>query len=167
MGISDLRVIHCYVWNMGGFISALTLKNFDTQFYKLYIFHQTYWQNTVLFLFLSVFVILLGYVTHFLTKCCEYQANVCYFLMYGVLPGGVFDGAPLTPPRGVVIICRFGVTINRMAWQWAETLVEIRGTLADIRGTTKLGCKWNFPKHEFNRPVCLEGHHYLLTHLSQ
>ena len=30
---------------------------------------------------------------------------------------------------------------NRMAWQWAETLVEIRGTLADIRGTSKLGCK--------------------------
>ena len=27
--------------------------------------------------------------------------------------------------------------LNRMAWQWAETLVEIRGTLADIRGTTK------------------------------
>ena len=26
---------------------------------------------------------------------------------------------------------------NRMAWQWAETLVEIRGTLVDIRGTTK------------------------------
>ena len=26
---------------------------------------------------------------------------------------------------------------NRMAWQWAETLVEIRGNLADIRGTTK------------------------------
>ena len=26
---------------------------------------------------------------------------------------------------------------NRMAWQWAETLVEIRETLADIRGTTK------------------------------
>ena len=26
---------------------------------------------------------------------------------------------------------------NRMAWQWAETLVEIRGTLTDIRGTTK------------------------------
>ena len=26
---------------------------------------------------------------------------------------------------------------NWMAWQWAETLVEIRGTLADIRGTTK------------------------------
>ena len=23
--------------------------------------------------------------------------------------------------------------VNRMAWQWAETLVEIRGTLADIR----------------------------------
>ena len=57
--------------------------------------------------------------------------------------------------------------LNRMAWQWAETLVEIRGTLADIRGTTKLGCRWNFPKHEFNRPVCLEAHHYLLAHLSQ
>ena len=26
---------------------------------------------------------------------------------------------------------------NRMAWQWAETLVEIRRTLADIRGTIK------------------------------
>ena len=29
------------------------------------------------------------------------------------------------------------ITMNRMAWQWAETLVEIRVTLADIRGTTK------------------------------
>ena len=27
--------------------------------------------------------------------------------------------------------------IYRMAWQWAETLVEIRGSLADISGTTK------------------------------
>ena len=26
---------------------------------------------------------------------------------------------------------------NRMAWQWVETVVEIRGTLADIRGNTK------------------------------
>ena len=26
---------------------------------------------------------------------------------------------------------------NRMAWQWAETPVEIKVTLADIRGTTK------------------------------
>ena len=26
---------------------------------------------------------------------------------------------------------------NRMAWQWAETLVEIMGTLSDIRETTK------------------------------
>ena len=26
---------------------------------------------------------------------------------------------------------------KRMAWQWAETLGEIRGTLADIRGTAK------------------------------
>ena len=55
------------------------------------------------------------------------------------------------------------IPINRMAWQWAETLVETMGTLADIRGTTKLGCSWNFPKHEFNRPVCLEAHHYLLA----
>ena len=30
-----------------------------------------------------------------------------------------------------------GQANNRMAWQWAETLVEIRGTLVDIRGTTK------------------------------
>ena len=29
------------------------------------------------------------------------------------------------------------LAVNRMAWQWAETLVRIRGTLADIRGTTK------------------------------
>ena len=27
--------------------------------------------------------------------------------------------------------------LNRMAWQWAETLVEIMETLADIRETTK------------------------------
>ena len=60
-----------------------------------------------------------------------------------------------------------GTYTNRMAWQWAETLVEIRGTLVEIRGTTKLGCRCNFPKHEFNRPVCLEAHHYLLAHLSQ
>ena len=26
---------------------------------------------------------------------------------------------------------------KKMAWQWAETLVEIRGTVADIWGTTK------------------------------
>ena len=26
---------------------------------------------------------------------------------------------------------------NRMPWQWAETLVELRGILADNRGTTK------------------------------
>ena len=54
-----------------------------------------------------------------------------------------------------------------MAWQWAETLVEIRGTLVDIRGTTKSGIRYHFPKHEFNRPVCLEVHHYWLAHLSR
>ena len=36
------------------------------------------------------------------------------------------------------------LTVNRMAWQWAETLVEIRGTLGDIRGTTKLGVQMEF-----------------------
>ena len=61
----------------------------------------------------------------------------------------------------------FHVAANRMAWQWAETLVEIRGTLADIRGTTKWGSGYYFPKHGFNRPVRLEAHHYLLAHLSQ
>ena len=35
------------------------------------------------------------------------------------------------------IILQGYLTGNRMAWQWAETLVEIRGTLAGIRGTTK------------------------------
>ena len=27
---------------------------------------------------------------------------------------------------------------NRFAWQWAETLVEIRGTLADIRNVDSI-----------------------------
>ena len=40
-------------------------KTFDTQLYKLLIFHQIYWQNTVLLLLHSVFVILLGYVALF------------------------------------------------------------------------------------------------------
>ena len=81
-------VIHWYVWQMGGFFPNLTLKNFDTQFYKFHIFHQTYWQNTVLLLFL---------VCYFLMHDGVF-ANVCYFLMQD----GVFDGAALTPPRGVV-----------------------------------------------------------------
>ena len=36
-------------------------------------------------------------------------------------------------------LCRHMASLghNRMAWQWAETLVDIRGTLVDIRGTTK------------------------------
>ena len=48
------------------------------------------------------FYYIVGKCGTFLAWSCEYQANVCYFLMYGVLPGGVFVGAPLTPPRGVV-----------------------------------------------------------------
>ena len=52
-----------------------------------------------------------------------------------------------------------------MAWQKAETLVEIRGTLADNRRTTKWGIRCYFPKHEFNRPACLETHHYLFKGL--
>ena len=38
--------------------------------------------------------------------------------------------------NGLVSIL-FRPQCNKMAWQWAETLVDIRGTLADIRGTTK------------------------------
>ena len=45
---------------------------------------------------------IVGICSTFLAKSFEQQANVCYFLMYGVLPGGVFDGATLNPPRGVV-----------------------------------------------------------------
>ena len=48
--------------------------------------------------------------------------------------------------------------LNSMAWQRAETLMEIRGTLVNIRGTTKKGSIYHFPKHEFNGPVCLEMH---------
>ena len=38
---------------------------------------------------------------------------------------------------GPADFCCFNISNNRTAWQWAETLVEIRGTLVDIRGTTK------------------------------
>ena len=62
---------------------------------------------------------------------------------------------------------RVPIIDNWMAWQWAETLVEIRGILADIRVTTKWGIRYHFPKHEFSRSVCLVAHHYLLAHLSQ
>ena len=39
----------------------------------------------------------------------------------------------------IAVFCAlsFWTQANRMVWQWAETLVEIRETLADIRGTTK------------------------------
>ena len=36
---------------------------------------------------------------------------------------------------------------NRMAWQWAEAVVEIRETLADNSGTTKQGSRYNFSIH--------------------
>ena len=41
----------------------------------------------------------------------------------------------------LIVANKSGITVkftdtNKMAWQWAETLVEIRGTLADVRGTT-------------------------------
>ena len=59
-------------------------------------------------------------------------------------------------------------TSNRIAWQWAETLVEIRVTLADIRG---LDCSYspqnifnakNFNPHKkpislLNVPICTQG----------
>ena len=38
-------------------------------------------------------------------------------------------------------------TVQRMAWQWAEALVEIRETLSGIRGTTKKGAYTIFSKH--------------------
>ena len=41
----------------------------------------------------------------------------------------------VTEPRVISTTPNF--PFNMMAWQWAETLMEIRGTLADIRGTTK------------------------------
>ena len=47
----------------------------------------------------------------------------------------------VTRTRGTGIVTSCSVIVlasaNRMAWQWAENLVEIRGTLADIRGSTK------------------------------
>ena len=50
---------------------------------------------------------------------------------------------------------------NRIAWQWADTLVGIRETLADIRRTTKLGSRWHFSKHHRvtteKVPVQLDG----------
>ena len=39
---------------------------------------------------------------------------------------------------------------HRMAWQWAETLVEIRGTLADIRGNYKIGVRMEFSQTGMN-----------------
>ena len=39
--------------------------------------------------------------------------------------------------RARVCLTFWNEAANRMAWQWAETLVEIMGTLADIRWTTK------------------------------
>ena len=50
--------------------------------------------------------------SHYLNQCC---------------PKGMWVNLYCTPNRWY----------NRMAWQWAETLVEIRVTLADIRGTAK------------------------------
>ena len=40
-------------------------------------------------------------------------------------------------PLGYSLIGHGLLVNNRMAWRWVETLVEIRGTLADIRGTTE------------------------------
>ena len=46
--------------------------------------------------------------------------------------------SPQSRQAGVFFIfCAIIWIFNRMAWQWAETLVEIRGILADIRGTPK------------------------------
>ena len=77
--------------------------------------------------------------------------KLCWVRMWNIVrPGGLYmgkfperrvcgapqsrNGLRLMDIHPVDIGCYEG---NRMAWQWAETLVEIRGTLADIRGTTK------------------------------
>ena len=43
-------------------------------------------------------------------------------------------------------LCKHAITTyNRMAWQWAETLVEIRGTLVDIKERPNRGANTIFP----------------------
>ena len=53
----------------------------------------------------------------------------------------MFIGLTIIPffplPREIALVQNLIQTDNRMAWQWAETPVEIREILADIRGTTK------------------------------
>ena len=62
---------------------------------------------------------------------CLYQCHL--FGSYDLVPNaGTILGMGSANERRQGIIWT-----NRMAWQWAEILVEIRGTLADIRGTTK------------------------------
>ena len=54
--------------------------------------------------------------------------SVISLCMGGVLPGGVFDGAPLTPPRGVVMSTRgnhqlSAVSVSRSApWRRGSTV---------------------------------------------
>ena len=54
-------------------------------------------------------------------------SNQMKFVAYLLAPSHHFDQIDLSQENAY----------NRMAWQWAETLVEIRGTLVDIRGTNK------------------------------
>ena len=63
---------------------------------------------------------------------------LCHF-QYGemVLIANTFTHSLKKSARKGLKWDHFQVFHNRMAWQWAETLVEIRVTLADIRGTTK------------------------------
>ena len=66
--------------------------------------------------------------------------DVLLFIFFPVTYGsGQEGGFALLPGFAIILFCFTTCFIqnNRMAWQWAQTLVEIRGTLADIRGTTK------------------------------
>ena len=110
VGSSDWSVFHWYVWQIGDFISTLTLENVDTQFYKLHIFHQTYLQNTVLLLFLSVFILLLGYVALFWHNLASSKPMSAISLCMGCCQ--VVCLSEHLWPRLGAWLSRLGVTIN-------------------------------------------------------
>ena len=73
------------------------------------------------------------------------RSNLSIRYLVGQAPGALFYWHSLSQIRAW--ICNYitwrsgeGLSITSYilcGWQWAETLVEIRGTLADIRGNTK------------------------------
>ena len=52
-----------------------------------------------------------------------------FFFLSSLQEEHIFQKGEYSPHSHAAII--------RMAWQWAETPVEIRGNIADIKGTTK------------------------------